>query len=218
MIPIVFDLDGTLIDSAPDICAAANKMLEDEGLEPLDLPTVTSFIGNGLPNLVGLVMQARGLDMTRLKALTANMLDHYSAGKGALTTLYPGVREVLETLRHNGHPLGLCTNKLIAPARENLAYFDLTELFSFVLGGDSLAERKPHPAPLLATFDALGGNGIYVGDSEVDAETAQRAEIPFALYTEGYRKTPVALLPHTWSFSDFASLPGIVSASQTQPA
>jgi len=99
MIPIVFDLDGTLIDSAPDICAAANKMLEDEGLEPLDLPTVTSFIGNGLPNLVGLVMQARGLDMTRLKALTANMLDHYSAGKGALTTLYPGVREVLETLR-----------------------------------------------------------------------------------------------------------------------
>ena len=215
---IVFDLDGTLIDSAPDLRAAANGMLSDEGLPPLDLGTITSFIGNGLPNLVRLVMQARDLDMARHNALTACVLDHYNAGQGALTTLYPGVRGVLETLHRDGHPLGLCTNKPIAPTRDILVHFGLTDLFSTVIGGDSLTERKPHPAPLLATFEALGAPGIYVGDSEVDAETAQRAEIPFALFTEGYRKTPVAVLPHKWSFSDFTSLPGIVATSQYLPA
>jgi len=202
---IVFDLDGTLIDSAPDLRAAVNAMLKDEGQEPFDLATVTSFIGNGIPTLVRLAMEARGLDMARHEALVVNMLAHYNAGKGALTTLYAGVREVLETLHRDGHALGLCTNKPTAPARDLLAQFELTGLFSAVVGGDSLPERKPHPAPLLATFEALGGNGIYVGDSEVDAETAKRAKIPFALYTEGYRKTPVALLPHECAFSDFAA-------------
>ncbi len=215
---IVFDLDGTLIDSAPDLRAAVNLMLMDQGVDLLDMPSVISFIGNGLPNLVRLAMQARNLDMARHDELTKDVLDHYQAGNSALTTLYPGVREVLETLHLDGHALGLCTNKPIAPTREILEHFALTDLFSAVFGGDSFATRKPHPDPLLATFKALGGKGIYVGDSEVDAETAQRADIPFALYTEGYRKSPVADLPHTWSFSDFSSLPDIVATSQTLPA
>jgi len=218
MTPIVFDLDGTLIDSAPDLRAAVNLMLKEQGLDPLDMPSIISFIGNGLPNLVRLAMQARNIDMARHEALTENVLDHYQAGDSALTALYPGVREVLEILHRSGRALGLCTNKPIAPTREILEHFDLTHLFSAVLGGDSLATRKPHPDPLLATFKELGRPGIYVGDSEVDAETAQRAGIPFALFTEGYRKSPVALLPHNWSFSDFSSLTDIVATSQTLPA
>jgi phosphoglycolate phosphatase len=213
MSAIVFDLDGTLIDSAPDLRAAVNAMLRDQAQAPLDLATITSFIGNGVPQLVRLAMQARGLDMTRHEALTANMLNHYNAGNSALTTLYSGVREVLETLHRDGHHLGLCTNKPIAPTRDLLQHFDLTDLFSAIIGGDSLPERKPHAAPLLATFKALGGSGIYVGDSEVDAQTAQNANIPFALFTEGYRKTPVAVLPHDWSFSSFTALPAIIETS-----
>ncbi|MCF6234534.1 MAG: phosphoglycolate phosphatase [Rhodobacteraceae bacterium] len=212
MTTIVFDLDGTLIDSAPDLRAAANRMLEDEGLEPLDLPTIISFIGNGLPRLTHLAMQARGLDMARQDELTEQVIGHYSSGNGALTTLYPGVMDVLNTLKEQGHSLGLCTNKPIAATHEVLGQFALTEIFSAVFGGDSLEQRKPHPAPLLATFDALGSGGIYVGDSEVDAETAQRANVPFALFTEGYRKTPAALLPHEWSFSEFSALPAIVES------
>ena len=214
MSAIVFDLDGTLIDSAPDIRAAANGMLKEEGRDPLDLATITSFIGNGLPNLVGLVIEARRLDMARHEALTARVLDHYTAGNGALTKLYPNVRDVLETLHRDGHHLGLCTNKLIAPTRDILGHFGLTNLFRVVIGGDSLAERKPHPTPLLATFEALGSPGIFVGDSEVDAETARRAKIRFALFTEGYRKTPVAALPHDWSFGDFLVLPAIVATTK----
>lgn len=215
---IVFDLDGTLIDSAPDIRAAVNRMLAGEGLEPLDLATITSFIGNGLPHLVKLVIDARGLDMARHDALTATVLDHYNAGNGELTTLYPHVRAVLESLHRDGHPIGLCTNKPVAPTRDILDHFGLTDLFSVIIGGDSLPQRKPHPAPLLAAFEALGGPGIYVGDSEVDAETAQRAGMPIALFTEGYRKTPVADLPHTWSFSDFADLSAIIATSTSVAA
>ncbi len=209
---IVFDLDGTLIDSAPDLGAAVNRMLADQALEPLDLPTITSFIGNGLPQLVRLAMMARAMDMTRHDALTEVVLGHYKAAAGAFTTLYPGVRAALNDLQQGGYALGLCTNKPIGPARDVLDQFDLNHLFGAVIGGDSLATRKPHPAPLLATFDALGASGIYVGDSEVDAETAQRAGVAFALYTEGYRKSPVAVLPHKWAFSDFAALPAIVAS------
>ena len=80
-------------------------------------------------------------------------------------------------------------------------------------GGDSLPVNKPDPAPLAACFKGLGqSGGLYVGDSEVDAETAHAAGIPFALFTEGYRKTPVAALPHAYSFSDFSKLPDIVQA------
>ena len=212
MSAIVFDLDGTLIDSAPDLRAAANAMLADERLEPLDLVTITSFIGNGLPHLVRRVMEFRGLDMTRHDALTDTVLNHYAAAKGAYTTLYPNVKQVLTGLRADGHVLGLCTNKPIAPTRDVLEQLDLAGLFETVIAGDSLPQRKPHPAPLLAAFKALGSSGLYVGDSEVDAETAQRGEVPFALFTEGYRKTPVSGMAHRWSFSDFAALPTIVAS------
>jgi len=213
MISIVFDLDGTLIDSAPDLRVAVNRMMANEGQEAFDLATITSFIGNGLPRLVELAMAARDMDTTRHAALSKDVLSHYKSANGAFTTLYPGVLDALNLLKTNGHPLGLCTNKPIDATRDVLEQFALGDLFGAIIGGDSLATRKPDPAPLVATFDALGTPGIYVGDSEVDAETAQRAEVPFALFTEGYRKTPVAVLPHKWSFSEFGALTAIVASA-----
>ncbi|GAB4266149.1 MAG: phosphoglycolate phosphatase [Pararhodobacter sp.] len=209
---LVFDLDGTLIDSAPDIHAAANRMLADFDQPPLPLETVISFIGNGIPNLVRLVMEARGLDGSHHAAMNAAMLRHYTAHPADLSTPYPGVVAALERFAAEGYALGVCTNKLRAPSMQILEALDLARHFQVVIGGDSLPVRKPDPAPLRAAFEALGSPAFYIGDSEVDAETAQRAGVPFALYTRGYRKTPVQELPHSVAFDDFGALPVLLAA------
>jgi phosphoglycolate phosphatase len=211
MASLVFDLDGTLIDSAPDILAAANRLLADCDRPPLDLPTLTSFIGNGVPKLVERVMQARSLDMSRHPELYRLMMQHYQEQNSALTRLFEGAREALEALALAGHSLGLCTNKPAAATAEVLRDFGLSGRFQVVIAGDSLATRKPDPQPLLAAFEALqhmGATGprIYVGDSSFDAETAQRAGIDFALFTRGYRSQPVSALAHRWAFDDYARL------------
>ena len=207
---VVFDLDGTLIDSAPDIHAAANRMLTEEGLTPLDLATITSFIGNGLPKLVERVMRERDVAMDRHRALTQVVLNHYNAASSVLTRPYPNMVAALQALQDEGWVMGVCTNKPEAPAWQILDDLGLMRFFGAVVGGDSLTVKKPDPEPLHATFRALGSEGIYVGDSEVDAATAVAADVPFALFTEGYRKRPVDALPHARAFDDFAALPGIV--------
>lgn len=208
---IVFDLDGTLIDSAPDIHAAANRMLADFGHTPLSVAQVTSFIGNGIPNLVRLVMEARDIPAYQEEVMQARMLEHYTAHPADLSRPYPGVTECLQTLRNQGYRLGVCTNKLHAPTMQILDALDLSRLFEVVVGGDTLPVKKPDPAPLHAAFKALGAGAVlYVGDSEVDAATAEKARVPFALFTEGYRKTPVEELPHAASFDHFGRLADIV--------
>ena len=208
---LIFDLDGTLIDSAPDIRAAVNRMLAGEGLEPLDLPTVTDFVGNGMPKLVERVMAVKGIDPARHKALTQVTLDHYNAAPSALTRPYPGVPQALAALEAAGHRLALCTNKPEAPARAILADLGLARHFPVVIGGDTLPMRKPDPAPALECVKAMGGgDAAFIGDSEVDAATAEAAGLPFYLFTEGYRKSPVSALPHQAAFSDFAALPGLI--------
>ncbi|WP_164659592.1 phosphoglycolate phosphatase [Tropicibacter sp. Alg240-R139] len=204
---IVFDLDGTLIDSAPDIAAAVNAMLADEGYESLEQATVTSFVGHGILHLTGLVIRHVGLNMDRHTELTAATLAHYNQSSSALTAVYPGVIDALDTFQARGLKMGICTNKPEASARHELKMFNLERYFDVVIGGDSLSKRKPDPAPLQTAFDSLGPRQhIFVGDSEVDAETAQRAGVPFLLFTSGYRKTPVAELPHTATFDDSAGL------------
>lgn len=204
---IAFDLDGTLIDSLPDLHRAVNKMLADVDCPPISLAETQSFIGHGIPNLVRLAAAARGLPAEDLPELTRSMVAHYMRAPAAETRPYPGVVALLERLRAEGWLIGLCTNKDIAPAREILAELDLARHFDVVIGGDSLGVKKPDPAPLFATFEALGGRALlYVGDSEVDADTAKAANLPFALYTLGYRKSPVEAMPHTFSFDDYAAV------------
>lgn len=212
MTAVIFDLDGTLVNSAPDIQAAANRMLTDEGCDALDLATITAFIGNGLPKLVERVMAVRGLDKARHGYLTARVSGFYATAASDLTVLYPGVRAALEALHAAGFSLGLCTNKPEEPARAILADFGIAHLFGAVIGGDTLAVKKPDAAPLLACADLLGAaQVIYIGDSEVDAATAQAAAVPFMLFTEGYRKSAVADIRHDVAFADFVELPGLVA-------
>jgi phosphoglycolate phosphatase len=210
---VIFDLDGTLIDSAPDIHAAANALMERHGFDPFTPEDTRSFIGSGVPHFITCCLRAR--DRVGDGALRARLIEDFIALYETavnLTQVYPGVREALTTLSTEPYALGLCTNKPVGPARAVLAHLGLDAHFPVVIGGDSLTVRKPDPAPLQATAAALGARDvIFVGDSEVDAETAARAGLPFALYTQGYRKGPVENIAHDRAFDDFAELPGIIA-------
>lgn len=210
---LIFDLDGTLIHSAPDIHAVANAILAEHGKAPLDLATVTGFIGKGVPWLVHCLVRETGLDPALEPAIVEEFEARYDAAVN-LTNPYPGVPEALEALKAAGHRLAVCTNKPISPARAVLEHVGLLDLFDHVQGGDMLPVKKPDPAPLHAVMEALGadtGSTLYIGDSETDAETAHRAQLPFLIYTEGYRKTPISALPHDVAFSDWSELPGLIA-------
>lgn len=210
---IMFDLDGTLVDSVADIAAATNRMLQENGVTPLPQEQIQLFVGNGLPKLVERVVLHCNLSMDRHADLTRQTLSHYNAGSSDKTVVYPGVRQALEQLRDMGCVLGVCTNKPEAPARHVLEAMNLAHHFDTVLGGDSLHTRKPDPAHLEASFAAVTSAGpqLFVGDSEVDAETASRAQVPFLLFTEGYRKSPVDKIPHTASYGNSSELPALVT-------
>ena len=212
MSAVIFDLDGTLIDSAPDIRAAVNAMLAELDMAPLDLPKIVSFIGNGLPRLVELVIADQGLSMEQHAHLTARVLAHYHSDGSALTKPYDGVMDVLTGLRAQGIKIGLCTNKPYSATMDVLNDLNMGDMFDVIVGGDSLPERKPHPAPLQKVIADLGSTDvIYVGDSEVDAATAEAAKVRFALFTQGYRKTPVDQLPHDVTFDHFDALPRLIA-------
>jgi phosphoglycolate phosphatase len=210
---IIFDLDGTLIDSAPQIHDVANQVFAAKGLAPLTFATVRGAIGNGVGVLVSRLLQSQG--QTTTGPLHANLVESFVKiyeEAFDLTTLYPGVPDALADLRAAGHRLGICTNKPEGPARAVLRHFGLGETFDVVIGGDTLPVRKPDPAPLLVAWRALdAGPALFVGDSEVDAETAKAAGILLALYAPGYRLAPAESLGAKLVFDDFRALPGLVS-------
>lgn len=208
---IVFDLDGTLVDSAPDIRAALNHVLSHEGVAPLDLQTVTGFIGNGVPVLIARAIAHVGANPACQKAWEARFMAGYD--RHDLTRPFDAVDDALRALAAAGHSLGICTNKPEGPARGVLAAFGWSDLFATVIGGDTLAVRKPDPSPLLAAVSALGGGpALFVGDSEVDAATALEARVPFCLFTRGYRKTPSDEIVAEARFDDFAGLTALVAS------
>ncbi|MBD3677866.1 MAG: HAD-IA family hydrolase [Rhodobacteraceae bacterium] len=206
---IVFDLDGTLIDSAPDIQAIANVALKSVDAVPITLQETHSFIGEGISIFVAKMRAARGIPDSEQAQLLDQVVALYDDAV-TLTVPYPGVLDALDTLARR-HRLGICTNKLHRPCLAVLKHLGIGDYFGTVWGGDNRFGPKPNPAPLQAAFDELGdGPCIYIGDSEVDAETARRASVPFFLFTEGYRKKPVGDIHHDVSFSDFDSLPDLV--------
>lgn len=193
---VVFDLDGTLVDSAPDLHVAANRMLADFHAPPLDLETVIGFIGKGVEVLVRRSLDHRGLDLSaedRAAAL-ASFRAHYSRDLTTLTRLYPGVEPMLGALSARVLPLGVCTNKPETPARDMCATLRLARYLKSIVGGDTLPVRKPDPAPLLRAICDLGadaGSTLYVGDSETDYATARAAGVAFAYFEGGYQRRPI---------------------------
>lgn len=211
MSEIVFDLDGTLIDSAPDLLRAANALLDEAKRQALSLETLRGFIGEGVAKLIERVAAARDLPPESVPDLTARFLEIYEAAPSELTTLYPGVRAALAALDDAGYRLSVCTNKPEAPSKRILSDFDLRDAFAAVIGGDSLPERKPSPAPLFAALGpGAADRAVLVGDSEIDAETARAARVRFVLFVNGYRRGPVETIPHDAAFEHYRQLPDIV--------
>ncbi|MCT4332216.1 phosphoglycolate phosphatase [Paracoccus sp. YLB-12] len=214
--PVVFDLDGTLIDSAPDIHACVNAVLRQNQIAPLSLDRVRSFIGGGVDVLWTKVVAATGVDPSHQRDLVASFMTRYHTAT-SLTRMFPGVPEALGQLADRGHPLGICTNKPLGPTRAILEHFGIDRMFATIIGGDSMPEKKPDPAPLRAALAALGADpetpkAIYVGDSEFDAACAAAVPVPFLIYDRGYRQIPLENLIFRESFGDFEGLPRLIEA------
>lgn len=208
---ILFDLDGTLIDSLPGIAWAANTLLEGEGRPPLPQAQIGSFVGRGELVFLRRLIAAGGLKASDQERLLPPFLELY-AKAAERTELFPGVRAALEELKGQGRSLGLVTNKPSGPMTAVLDRLELGAFFDCIVAGDTLDKRKPHPEPLLHCLDTLGAErGLYVGDSEIDAETSGRAGVPFALFTEGIRQAAVEDLAFWRTFDHFDALPGLVA-------
>ena len=204
---VVFDLDGTLVDSAVGINHIANLVLERENRKPLTLEQTVSFIGNGISTFIERMSAARDLALSDHSRLLAAYIEQDNQSD-LVNNTYPDVKQTLQSLIDDGCSLGLCTNKLTTATNAMLQKMDMAQYFNTVVCGDTLAVRKPNPQMLIKALNELDdAPTIYVGDSEVDAETAQRARVPFILFTEGYRKTPIENVPHTRAFSSYRELP-----------
>ena len=215
MTAIVFDLDGTLIDSVGDIHAALNQMLKRTGHDPLDRDTVTSFVGKGSSNLVKRAIDHVGLpnDAVSHTNYLKEFLDIYTSAPARFTTVFDQVHEVLKDFQSSGIALGLCTNKPQSATDVVLEEFGLTSYFGSIVGGDRLPSRKPDPAMLHLVMKELAVERcLFVGDSEVDVAMAKAAGLPIALFTKGYRQTPVAELVPDFDFDNFKNLP-VIAAS-----
>jgi phosphoglycolate phosphatase len=193
---VVFDLDGTVADTAPDLAAALNRTLAALGRPQVPPDSVRSLIGHGARALLRRGLAASGDAPEELvERGYPILLDFYSAHICDGTRPYPGIEAALDRLRREGAAVALCTNKPERLALRLVEALGWSGRFRAVVGGDTLARRKPDPAPLLeAIARAGGGRAVLVGDSIVDAETARAAGIPFVAVSFGFSDRPVEAL------------------------
>jgi phosphoglycolate phosphatase len=207
---LVFDLDGTLIDSAPDLRAAVNGMLRERGYAPLSLAQVRSMIGDGVPALVARALAASGAAPGEEASALRRFLQLYEADAVRLTRPYPGVPATLVALRRRGYREAICTNKPQHATITVLEGLGLLPLFDGVAGGDRFAVKKPDPGHLLGLIAALGGRAeaaAMVGDNENDAAAAHAAGMPLVLMRYGYARVDPESLGADVLLDHFADLP-----------
>jgi len=189
---VVFDLDGTLADTAPDIAAAVNHALDSVGRPALSLDEVRARVGEGARELLRKCLDATGgADEALLDEAFPRQLDFYAANVCHGTAPYAGAEAAMDDLAARGIALAICTNKPERITHLLIEALGWQDRFAAVIGGDTLERRKPDPAPLLeAVARAGGGRAAYVGDSIFDAETAKAAGIPFVAVTFGFGPAP----------------------------
>ncbi|MFP3943897.1 MAG: phosphoglycolate phosphatase [Alphaproteobacteria bacterium] len=214
---VLFDLDGTLVDSAPDLARVLNILLEREGLPCLREEAVRPMVGRGARKLLARGFEAAGREPAegRLDDLTADFLSLYSDGIADLSTPFAGVRPVLATLGSAGARLAVCTNKKERLARQLLEELDLLACFGAVLGADSVPARKPDPRHLttaIAALEADAARTVMVGDSAADVNAARAAGIPVIAVAWGYTETPARNLGADAVVEHFHEIPERVAA------
>jgi phosphoglycolate phosphatase len=207
---LVFDLDGTLVDSVPDLTSALNEVLRERGYPPLSRAEVAPMVGDGVSALVARGFAARGAPPAEAAESLSRYIELYEANATRLTRPYPGVRPTLVELRRRGYRTAVCTNKLQHATMAVLDGLDLTALFDAVAGGDRYKVRKPDPGHLLGLIGELGGSAghaVMIGDSENDAAVAHAAHVPLVLMRYGYARADPATLGADAVLDHFAELP-----------
>ncbi len=188
---VLFDLDGTLLDSIPDLSEACHRMMVELGRAPHDIALIRTFVGKGMLHLVRRCLVEGGVADVEagIDGAVAAFRRHYAAVSGERTTLYDGVLPALEALRERGIAMACVTNKPAAFTGPLLERMGIAGYFGATVSGDTLAEKKPHPAPLLHACRLLGADAataLMIGDSANDAEAARAAGMPVLLVTYGY--------------------------------
>jgi phosphoglycolate phosphatase len=208
---IVYDLDGTLADTAEDLVATLNYLLGREGLAPLEVESAGSLLGAGARALIkrGFAASGMSLDPEAIERLFGDYLEYYNAHILVRTRLYPGAYKALAAFSRAGWRQAVCTNKIERSAKLLIEELGIANRFAFVCGQDTFGVGKPDPKPLLETIAAAGGSrkrAVMVGDSETDVKTARAAGVPVIAVDFGYADTTVEELRPDRVISHFDEL------------
>jgi phosphoglycolate phosphatase len=208
---VVFDLDGTLIDTAPDLVASLNHTIAAHGLAPVTYGDLTHLVGHGARAMIERSFRLRGrpLDEAELPPMMDRFIEHYLAGMPGESRPYPGLTDSLDRLRDAGMVLAVCTNKMESLARPLIEGLGMTGYFSAITGGDTFPVRKPDPAHLTGTVDLAGGDirrTVMVGDSLNDLKVAVNAGVPSVGVPFGYSDVPIQTLNPTVLIDHFDQL------------
>jgi phosphoglycolate phosphatase len=212
---IVFDLDGTLVDTAPDLINALNFILDREGLPAVPLASARNMIGAGARKLIerGLELEGRAASVPDVTRLTADFIDYYAAHIADASRPFDGLEAALDELAARGYRLAVCTNKLEWLSKRLLDELGLSLRFAAICGADTFGVAKPDPAILRQTIARAGGNpsaAIMVGDAGTDVGVARRTGVPVIGVSFGYTDVPMADLKPDRLIAHMGELPDAV--------
>jgi phosphoglycolate phosphatase len=214
---VVFDLDGTLVDTAPDLIAALNHVLDREGLPPVPLRAARNMIGAGARKLIerALELEDRAVTVDDITRLTQDFIDYYAAHIAVESRPFDGLEGALDELQAQGFAFAVCTNKLEWLSKLLLDELDLSRRFAAICGADTFGVSKPDPAILQQTVARAGGNltsTIMVGDAGPDVGVARRAGVPVIGVEFGYTDVPIGQLNPDRLIGHFSQLPEAVAS------
>jgi phosphoglycolate phosphatase len=218
---VVFDLDGTLVDTAPDLINALNFVLDREGLPAVPLHSARNMIGAGARKLIerGLELEGRAMSFAEVTRLTGDFIDYYAAHIADASRPFEGLESALDDLGARGYRFAVCTNKLEWLSKLLLDRLGLSARFSAICGADTFGVSKPDPAILQQTVVRAGGqlsSAIMVGDAGPDIGVARRAGIPVIGVEFGYSEVPIADLKPDRLINHMRELPAAVEALMLQ--
>lgn len=213
---IIFDLDGTLVDTAPDLAAALNAVLVAEGQAPVSPSDLRHLVGHGVRAMFehALLRTSADVSSERMANLTEQFLTYYRTNIAKDSKPFPRVPETLDRLANTGAALGVCTNKAHDLTELLLNELSLSRHFPAVVGGGRTPYNKPDPRHVFAVMKALNGDcrrAVFVGDSVIDVQAARAAEIPVIAMSYGYTPVPARELGADAVLDDFAELPDTIS-------
>jgi len=214
---IVFDLDGTLVDTAPDLVDTLNVIFAQEGFAPLAYEKARSVVGGGARLMIARGFNAQGLVLSqnKLEQLFKDFIAHYSEHLTERSRPFPGIADALDLLAARGCSFAVCTNKLEALSIRLLGELELSDRFVAICGQDTFGMQKPDPEILRRTIKAAGGRPettVMIGDSVTDIRTARAAGVPVIAVDFGYSERPIAEFGPDRLISHFSQLPDAISA------